>query len=120
MSTVTGYDWPGWNRVIRIEVAYATLHQQTILELEVSDDSRVQQAIELSGIKNHYPEIDLAKNKVGIFGKLTKLDAELHDGDRIEIYRPLIADPKEVRRKRAAEGKKMKKGGGEMEDKTAD
>ena len=59
-----------------------------------------------------YPEIDLAANKLGIFGKLAKADTVLRDRDRIEIYRPLIADPKEVRRRRAEEGKVMKKGGG--------
>jgi hypothetical protein len=61
-----------------------------------------------------FPEIDLAVNKVGVFGKLTKLDTELRHLDRVEIYRPLIADPKEVRRQRAAEGKVMKKGGGDI------
>ena len=61
------------------------------------------------------PEIDLAVNKVGIFSKACKLDTVLRDKDRIEIYRPLIADPKEVRRQRAAEGKVMKKGGGTLE-----
>jgi uncharacterized protein len=60
------------------------------------------------------PEIDLAKtNKVGIFSKLVKLDEKVRDRDRVEIYRPLIADPKEVRRKRAEEGKVTKKGGGD-------
>ena len=60
-----------------------------------------------------FPEIDLAKNKVGIFSKLVKLDETVRDKDRVEIYRPLIADPKEVRRKRAEEGKVTKKGGGD-------
>jgi putative ubiquitin-RnfH superfamily antitoxin RatB of RatAB toxin-antitoxin module len=62
-----------------------------------------------------HPEIDLARNKIGIFGKLSKADAVLRDQDRVEIYRPLIADPKEVRKQRAAEGKVMKKGAGEGE-----
>jgi putative ubiquitin-RnfH superfamily antitoxin RatB of RatAB toxin-antitoxin module len=75
----------------------------------------VQQAIEASGLAQKHPEIDLAKNKVGVYGKLAKLDTPLRDRDRVEIYRPLIADPKEVRRKRAEEGKVMKKGGGEQE-----
>ena len=66
------------------------------------------------GILEKYPEIDLEKGKFGIFGKLSKTDAVLRDRDRIEIYRPLIADPKEVRRKRAEEGKVMKKGGGDL------
>jgi hypothetical protein len=72
----------------------------------------VAEAIERSGIIERFPEIDLAKNKVGIFGKLAKLDKVLQPGDRVEIYRPLIADPKEARKKRAAQGKVMKKGAG--------
>lgn len=60
-----------------------------------------------------YPEISLTGNKLGIFGKLTKPDTVLREKYRIEIYRPLIADPKEVRKKRAEEGKVMKKGGGD-------
>ncbi len=71
-------------------------------------------AIKLSGILEKHPEIDPEKTKVGIFGKLSKADTVLRDKDRIEIYRPLIADPKEVRRKRAEEGKVMKKGGGDL------
>jgi putative ubiquitin-RnfH superfamily antitoxin RatB of RatAB toxin-antitoxin module len=71
------------------------------------------QAIEASGLLQKHPEIDLAKNKIGIFGKLTKPDAVLRDQDRVEIYRPLIADPKEVRKQRAAAGKVMKKGAGD-------
>ena len=73
----------------------------------------VAEGIRLSGVLDKHPEIDLAVNKLGIFGKLTKADAVLRNRDRIEIYRPLIADPKEVRRKRAEEGKAMKKGGGD-------
>ena len=65
-----------------------------------------------------YPEIDLKKNKIGVFAKLAKADTVLRDRDRIEIYRPLIADPKEVRKQRAAEGKVMKKGAGDA-DQTA-
>ncbi len=60
-----------------------------------------------------YPEIDVRKNKFGIYAKLAKADAVLRDKDRVEIYRPLIADPKEVRKQRAAEGKVMKKGAGD-------
>ena len=65
----------------------------------------------MSGIQTHYPELDLASLKVGLFGKLTPRTHVLREKDRIELYRPLLADPKEVRKKRAAEGKKMKKGG---------
>ena len=100
---------------IKIEVAYARPDTQLIAIAAVAREATVEEAIKLSGILEKFPEIDLAENKVGIFGKLTKLSAsELHEGDRIEIYRKLIADPKEVRRQRAAEGKKMKKGGGDF------
>ena len=99
---------------IRIQVCYALRERQALIDLTLPEGSTVEQAIAASGIREKYPEIDLATNKVGIFGKLTKMDAKLRDRDRIEIYRPLIADPKEVRRKRADEGKAMKKGGGDL------
>lgn len=98
-----------------VEVAYATPEQQVIVEVSVAADATIEQVVEQSGICDQFPEIDLAKNKVGIFGKLSKKTANVKSGDRIEIYRPLIADPKEVRRKREAEGKRMKKGGGDKE-----
>lgn len=98
---------------LRVEVAYARPDEQVILPLEVDAGTTVQEAIERSGVLERFPEIDLAgRSKVGIFGKLTKLDSALREGDRVEIYRPLKADPKEVRRKRAKEGKETKKGGG--------
>lgn len=99
---------------IQIEVAYARPAQQALLSLRVAAGSTVAQAIEASGVLAKFPEIDLAQNKVGIFGKLTKLDTVVRERDRIEIYRALIADPKEVRRQRAEEGKAMKKGGGDV------
>lgn len=99
-----------------VEVAYARPDKQLILTVHVMPGSTAQQAIEQSGIVQKFPEIDLGKTKVGIFGKLGKLDAVLKAGDRVEIYRPLIADPKEVRRQREAEGKRMKKGGGDAEE----
>ncbi len=100
---------------IKIEVAYARPDTQLILTVSVAKGVTVEEAIKASGILEKFPEIDLAESKVGIFGKLTKFTAsELRDGDRIEIYRKLVADPKEVRRQRAAEGKKMKKGGGDV------
>lgn len=102
------------NENINIELVYALAHEQTLLKQSVPSGTTVAEAIQASGIQSKYPEIDLATNKLGIFGKLTKADAVLRDKDRIEIYRPLIADPKEVRRKRAEEGKVMKKGGGEI------
>lgn len=99
---------------VEIEVCYALAHKQEIVSLRLPEGSTVQQAVEASGLMQKYPEIDLASNKFGVFAKLSKLDAVLRDRDRVEIYRPLIADPKEVRRKRAEEGKVMKKGGGDL------
>jgi len=98
---------------IEIELVYALPHKQTLLRQRVPPGTTVAQAIESSGLLEKYPEIDLSANKLGIFGKLTKGDVVLREKDRVEIYRPLIADPKEVRRKRAEEGKVMKKGGGD-------
>lgn len=98
---------------IEIELVYALPDKQTLLRQRVPQGTTVAQAIESSGLLEKYPEIDLSANKLGIFGKLTKGDVVLREKDRVEIYRPLIADPKEVRRKRAEEGKVMKKGGGD-------
>ncbi len=98
---------------IDVEVVYALAHEQVLLRLKVEQGATVGEAIRLSGVLDKHPEIDLAKNKLGVFGKLSKADAVLRDRDRVEIYRPLIADPKEVRRQRAEEGKVMKKGGGD-------
>jgi len=103
------------NDEIKVEVAYATPQQQVILEVLVSPGTTIEQAIEQSSVLDSFPEIDLSVNKVGIFGKLSKKTLELKAGERVEIYRPLIADPKEVRRKREAEGKRMKKGGGDAD-----
>ena len=95
---------------IMIEVSYALPKKQIIIPVLVSKGISVKEAIELSGVLKKFEEINLDSNQVGIFGKLTTLDKALRDRDRIEIYRPLIADPKEIRRKRAAEGKEIKKG----------
>ena len=97
-------------RQIIVEVAYATPASQMIYTVEVDESATVEEAILSSGVLKEFPEIDLTSNKVGIFSKLTKLDKSLEHNDRIEIYRKLIADPKAVRKQRAAEGKKMKKG----------
>jgi len=102
--------------MIQVEVAYARPERQVILPVMLPAGSTIEQAIEQSGVLSEFPEIDLSQNKVGIFGKLSKKTAELKAGDRVEIYRPLLADPKEVRRKREAEGKRMKKGGGDAEE----
>jgi len=97
---------------IHVEVVYALPHKQAILALAVEPDATLEQVIRASGILEQFPEINLAHNKVGVFGKLGKLTDTLHPGDRVEIYRPLIADPKVVRKQRAAQGKVMKKGAG--------
>jgi len=103
--------------LIEVEVAYARPDTQVILPVKVERGTTVEDVVKLSGILHHFPEIDLAVNKVGIFGKLSKLTAAVRPGDRVEIYRHLIADPKEVRKQRAAQGKVMKKGGGSVEEK---
>ncbi|MGB4336428.1 MAG: RnfH family protein [Chromatiaceae bacterium] len=98
---------------IQVEVAYARPDAQALLSVTSDPGMTVREAIERSGVLKRFPEIDLAINKVGIFGKLAKLDQPLVSGDRVEIYRPLIADPTAQRKKRAAAGKAMRKGGGE-------
>jgi putative ubiquitin-RnfH superfamily antitoxin RatB of RatAB toxin-antitoxin module len=100
---------------LSVEVVYALPTQQDVVQLTLPAGSTAVQAVEASGLMARHPEIDLKKNKLGIYSKLAKADTVLRDRDRLEIYRPLIADPKEVRKQRAAEGKAMKKGGGEVE-----
>ncbi|MGO9446772.1 MAG: RnfH family protein [Thiobacillaceae bacterium] len=99
---------------ISVEVAYALASQQVLIPVKLDEGSTIEQAIRSSGLLDKFPDIDLERNKVGVFGRLSKLDTVLRDKDRVEIYRPLIADPKEVRRQRAEQGKAMKKGGGEL------
>ena len=98
---------------INVEVVYALPDVHPLMQVRLAEGATVEAAIRASGVLEAFPEIDLTKNKVGIFSKLVKLDEIVRDKDRVEIYRPLIADPKEVRRKRAEEGKVTKKGGGE-------
>lgn len=94
--------------LITVEVAYALPHQQKIIPLLVEPGTTALQAVERSGIVNYFPEIDLSDLKMGIFGQAlgnrgeaTAASYQLHHGDRVEIYRPLICDPKDARRKRA-------------------
>ncbi|MDX1453878.1 MAG: RnfH family protein [Gammaproteobacteria bacterium] len=94
---------------IAVEVAYATPERQEIISLRVAPGTTALQAAELSGIQELFPEIDFASAKFGVFGKLCPPNRELRPADRVEIYRPLKADPKEVRRRLAAEGKTMGK-----------
>ena len=106
-----------------IEVVFALPDKQTLLEVVIEEGTSVEQAIQKSGMLKRYPEIDLAKNKVGIWNRTCKLTDLLRDGDRIEIYRPLIADPKEVRRRRAEkaveEGRADKVTGGRPKSKAS-
>ncbi len=85
---------------MNVGICYAEADRQVWLRLETPEGSTVEQAIRHSGILKRFPEIDLQIQKIGIFGKLVKLDAQVKEGDRIEIYRPIIADPKTVRRRR--------------------
>ena len=94
---------------ITIELAYAAARGQTVLQLEVKSGTTIGEAIKQSGILQQFPEIDLALNKVGIFGKLARTDTLLRDRDRLEIYRALIADPKEARRRRAQAARRGRK-----------
>ncbi|HFD13294.1 MAG TPA: RnfH family protein [Crenotrichaceae bacterium] len=86
-----------------IEVAYATPEQQRINTLEVDAGTTVKQAILRSDMLDDYPEIDLSINKVGIFGEIVLLNTILHEGDRVEIYRPLQIDPRAARMKKVQE-----------------
>jgi uncharacterized protein len=99
---------------VHVEVVYPLPQEQEIFSVQLPAGATVRQAIEASGILKKYPEIDFANNKLGVFAKLVKPDTPLRDRDRVEIYRPLIADPKEVRKQRAADGKAMKKGPAEV------
>ena len=87
--------------MITIEVGYAKPDDQLLLSLDVDEGTTLEDAVKLSGILERYPEIDFETVKMGIFGKVAKRDVVLKEGDRIELYRPLIADPKAARQKRA-------------------
>ena len=86
---------------MNVEVAYAKSDEQLILSVQTAEPCTVEQAIELSGILNYFPEIDLTKNKVGIFSQICTLKKCLQENDRVEIYRSLAIDPMEARRQRA-------------------
>lgn len=90
------------DNVITVEVIHALPQQQFLKSLSLVQGSTVIDAIHLSGVMTTFPEIDLEKNKLGIFGRFVKPDTVLKNRDRVEIYRPLKIDPKEARRKRAA------------------
>jgi putative ubiquitin-RnfH superfamily antitoxin RatB of RatAB toxin-antitoxin module len=91
---------------LNVTVCYALPHEQVLIGLELPQGTTLQQAIEASGILTRYPEIDLTRQKAGVFGKLRPLDAVLADHDRVEIYRPLIVDPKLARQRRVEKSRK--------------
>ncbi|WP_338517719.1 RnfH family protein [Alteromonas gracilis] len=91
--------------LINVEVAYATPTKQAIVDIAIKAGATVEEAIAASNIVEQFPEIDLTATKVGIWSRVVKLRDTLIDGDRIEIYRPLIADPKEIRKRRAEKAK---------------
>ena len=84
---------------MNVGIAYADKFKQTWLKLEVPDGSTIKEAIEFSGLLKQFPDIDLENQAVGIFGKISKLDTKVEDGDRVEIYRPITADPETVERR---------------------
>ena len=100
---------------MKIEICYALADRQELVSVDLPEGSTAMQAVEASGLLQKYPEIEAGGlNKLGVFAKLVKADAVLRDRDRVEIYRQLLADPKEVRRQKAAEGKVMKRGAAEL------
>lgn len=95
---------------MKVEVAYARPDVQVILEVDVPEGATVEEAIRRSGILERFPEIDLSSQKVGVFAKVAPLSQPLREWDRVEIYRPLIADPKAARRQRAQKDSARKEG----------
>ena len=93
---------------IGIEIVYALPDKQTLLNADVPLGTTLEQGIALSGINDIHPELDISSMQVGIFSKIAPRDQVLREKDRIELYRPLFADPKEIRKQRAAAGKAMK------------
>lgn len=85
---------------MRVGLTYAEPGNQVWLNLEVPEGATLQDAIEASGILERFPHIDLDQQKVGVFGKIKPLQTELSEGDRVEIYRPIVADPKKVKRRK--------------------
>ncbi len=95
----------GMTEMIEVEVAYATPKRQVLLRVSVPQGCTLADAIERSGIRKEWPQIEVDPSRVGIFGRKRSLDTVLRAGDRVEIYRELIADPKEARRRRAMDKK---------------
>lgn len=89
---------------LRVELVYARPDGQAVRVLQVPPGTTLREAIERSGLLAEFPDVSLARNRIGVFGKPRGLDEPVRAGDRIEIYRPLAADPKELRRARARRG----------------
>lgn len=100
-------------KTITVEVSYALPEKQTVVTLQVKPGTTLLEAVKLSGILEQHPEIDLSASKVGIFSKISPPETVLREKDRVEIYRPLIADPKDSRRKRAEKKHAHEKAEGE-------
>ena len=94
--------------LLHIEVVYALPERQDVVSLRLPPGSTVRQAVEASGLLVRYPQIDLARDKLGIYARLVAPETPLRNRDRVEVYRPLLADPKEVRRQRAVADKQRK------------
>jgi putative ubiquitin-RnfH superfamily antitoxin RatB of RatAB toxin-antitoxin module len=99
------------SNTIQVEVAYALPHKQAIIPLQVAVGCTAQQAARQSGIADKFEGLDLENSRLGIFGSVVSPEQVLKEGDRVEIYRPLIADPKEVRKARAARVRERRAGG---------
>ncbi|WGS48425.1 RnfH family protein [Paraburkholderia sp. D15] len=91
---------------LSVEVCYATADEQALVVVELPEGATLQQALDASGILQRFPRIDLATQKVGVFGKVKTLDTVLADHDRVEIYRPLLVDPKLSRQRRVEKTRK--------------
>ncbi len=87
---------------MNVGICYALADKQIWLRIDVPENSTIAEVINLSGIKDQFPDIDLQTQKVGVFGKITKLDTVVKDGERVEIYRKITADPNQVQRRRVA------------------
>jgi putative ubiquitin-RnfH superfamily antitoxin RatB of RatAB toxin-antitoxin module len=95
---------------ITVEVAYALPHKQALLEIQVPVGTTVLEAAQRSGVGEKFEGVDLDNAKFGIYAKVVAPTQVLREGDRVEVYRPLVADPKEVRKARAARAKERREG----------
>lgn len=90
---------------MKVQVVYALLQEQRVVDLDVAEDCTLEQAIELSGLRQEFPGLEAGKGRVGVWGKVRPLETPLKEGDRVEVYRPRLADPKAARRERVSQPK---------------